>query len=317
MTQRRIIYVLEHFPFPSGGVANIYRHVEILKAKGFAAYVALPRTPPVDFYGTTAPMLLHGGRPQPQAGDIWVIPEALTAYVKALAGAPVKRLMFCQNQYYLPFPARPGPGIAEFGVDGIVVCSQAVRKFFADVYGVPDLPILPCAVDPARFAPARTKRRQVAFMPLKLPADGPFIEAMLKRLYPRHGDIPWVAIKGVTQAAAARTLGESAVFLSLSCRESFGLPPLEAMASGCLVAGYHGDGGREYMTEQNGWWADMGDWRTCVDGLAAAFDLLDRGGEPLDAHRRAMAETVARYSPQNLEETLVAFWRQELAQPFA
>ncbi len=54
------------------------------------------------------------------------------------------------------------------------------------------------------------------------------------------------------------------------------MPPLEAMASGCLVAGFHGDSGREYMNQNNSWWEEDGDWLTCVNGLAALLNLLIR-----------------------------------------
>jgi glycosyltransferase involved in cell wall biosynthesis len=36
-------------------------------------------------------------------------------------------------------------------------------------------------------------------------------------------------------------------FLTLSPREGFGLAPLEAMAAGCTVVGFHGGGGLEFM----------------------------------------------------------------------
>jgi glycosyltransferase involved in cell wall biosynthesis len=224
--------------------------------------------------------------------------------------------MYCQNQYYIQFPSMVGGGLEELGAHGIIGCSEAVRNFFKDVYGIPDVPILPCAVDPARFAPAKTKRRQIAFMPRKLPEDAAFIAATFTRRHPQFRNVPWVPIHGVSPREAARVMGESAAFLSLSHKESFGLPPLEAMACGCLVSGFHGDGGREYMNEANGWWADTGDWKACGDGLAAALQLLDQGGPELDARRRAMAETVERYSPAWLESALVAFWREELAKPF-
>ena len=52
----------------------------------------------------------------------------------------------------------------------------------------------------------------------------------------------------------ARVFGESALFLSLSRFESLGLTTLEALASGCIVAGFTGFGGRDYATACNGWW---------------------------------------------------------------
>jgi glycosyltransferase involved in cell wall biosynthesis len=316
VTERRIIYILEPFSFPFGGAATIYRHVEVLNENGIASFVAISEKPKIDFYQTTAPLLIHGGRLQPRTGDIFVIPEGFPKYVEALISAPVKRLMFCQNQYYLPFTTNSRAGIAEFGVHGIIASSIAVQNFFRDVYGVADLPILPYAIDTKRFVPAEAKRRQIAFMPRKLPEDARFIAATFKRRYPHYADIPWVPIDGAVQANAARMMGLSAVFLSLSHKESFGLPPLEAMACGCLVVGYYGDGGREYVTPQNGCWAESGDWKACVDGIAAAIELFDRGGAELDTRRQAALLTVERYSPGQLEYALTSFWRRELSTPF-
>jgi hypothetical protein len=315
MKNRRILYVLHPFSFPAGGVALIYRHVEILAAHGMPAFVALPQKPEVDFYASSAPLLIHGGNMQTQAGDVCVIPEGFSDSVRALMGTPAKRLMFCQNQYYLPLSANPGPGIAELGVHGVIASSEAVQKFFRDVYGT-EVPIIPCAIDPARYFPAKEKRRQIVFMPRKLADEAAYIAATFKRRHPRFADVPWVPIDGVTQAVAARMMSESAVFLSLSHKESLGLPPLEAMACGCFSAGYHGDGGREYMNPENGWWAETGDWKACVDGLAAALDLFDKDGAEADTRRKMMAQTVERYNPRRLESELIAFWRRELAVPF-
>lgn len=312
MSQRRILFVAEPFAFPSGGIAVIYQHAATLARHGFRASVALSTRPEVDFYGTDAPLTLHGGELRPEPGDIWVIPEGFSSYVEALRPAPVRKLMFCQNQYYVPFPARPGTGAAELGVDGFIASSVAVQHFFADVYGLTDVPLIPCAVDTARFAPAPQKKLQVACMPRKLADDAAFVQATFWRMHPRHADVPWVAIQGGTQQQAAAALGESAVFLSLSHKESFGLPPLEAMAAGCLVAGFHGDGGREYMNSANGWWAETGDWRACVQGLATALDLCKSDAAASAPVRKAMAETVARYSPARMEEALLRFWQAEV-----
>jgi len=314
MGNRRIIYLLEPFQFPAGGVATIYRHVEILNSHGMPAVVALSKRPSRDFYDTTAPLLIHGAKFKMEArtGDIFVIPEGFPDHVKALMGTPAKRLMFCQNQYNLPFSTNAQASVDEFNVHGIIASSEAVRNFFKNVYRIPDLPILPYAIDPVRFRPAARKERRVAFMPRKLPHEAAFIASVFKRRYPRHVRVPWIAIQNVSVSQAAAMMAESDVFLSLSHRESFGLPPLEAMACGCLVAGYHGDGGREYMNETNGWWAETGNWKAATEGLAAALDLLEAGGPELDLRRQEMISTVKRYSPARLESALIAFWKKEL-----
>lgn len=43
---------------------------------------------------------------------------------------------------------------------------------------------------------------------------------------------------------------KSAIFLSFSETEGFGLPPAEAMKCGCIVIGYTGYGGRDYFLEE-------------------------------------------------------------------
>jgi glycosyltransferase involved in cell wall biosynthesis len=53
-------------------------------------------------------------------------------------------------------------------------------------------------------------------------------------------------IDHMTEAETVAVLRKSAVFLSLNAREGFDLPPLEAMASGCVVVGFHGGCGRVY-----------------------------------------------------------------------
>ena len=225
MSERRLMFVLEPIPFPTGGVATIYRHVEILHRHGLPAYVALSKKPRVDFYPTNAPVLIYGNsfsrshwflRRQVRRGDVWVIPEVYPKIMQALAGTAAKRILFCQNHFTLPFTANPRAGIAEFGAHDVVATTKAAREFFRDVYAF-EVPFLPAyAIDRQLFASFKPKKRQVAFMPRKLPEDARFINAAFRRRHARFGDVPWVSIDGVTQAEAARIMGQSAVFLSLS-----------------------------------------------------------------------------------------------------
>ena len=69
--------------------------------------------------------------------------------------------------------------------------------------------------------------------------------------------------------------------------ESVGLTTLEAMASGCVCAGFTGIGGRQYATPDNGFWVDDDDCMAAADALAQAISLVREGGAPLRIQRMA------------------------------
>lgn len=313
ISQPRVIFFLAPFSVPFGGVSVILTHVEVLNRNGIAAWIAMPEMPGADFYKINVPTIIYRNFMEVSNSDICVFPEGLLVYTNVLQGKPNKRIMFCQNQYYLPFTDRSQLGFSEFHLDGVVVSSQTIKACLQDLYGLVDVPVIPCAIDLSLYSPSTKKLRQIAFMPRKLGSDLDFIRAAFVRIYPAYVDLPWVAIDRMTRQEAANVLAESAVFLSLSHKESFGLPPLEAMASGCVVAGFHGDGGREYMNEGNGWWADTGDWRACVHGLALAIKTFDQGGDVLANYRQRAMQTVGIYSLESMEKKLLDYWRSELA----
>jgi hypothetical protein len=311
MKHRRIIFFLRASESPSGGEDVIFTHAEILAQHGFNSFVALPQKPRIDFYESRAPLMIHGGKIRFQEGDICVIPEVFSDYMDALKGVNVKKIMFCQNHFYLPFSANPRIGLAEYPVDEIVVSSQAIKEFMGRIYGLSDPPLIPYSINTKIFY-GREKIRQIAYMPRKLPKEAEFIKATFRRAHREYADVPWVPIHNKTKSETAELLGQSEVFLSLSHRESFGLPPLEAMASGCLVVGFHGDGGREYINDKNGHWADYDDWQSCVDGLSLALKLLDGGGSALQVRTQAMRATVDAYSPKRMQEALLTYWSKQI-----
>ncbi len=73
------------------------------------------------------------------------------------------------------------------------------------------------------------------------------------------GEFDIVAISDCSFEEAANRLRESAFFFSFSGPEGFGLPPAEAMASGCITIGFHGRGGKEYFCPDFSWPIAAGD----------------------------------------------------------
>lgn len=67
----------------------------------------------------------------------------------------------------------------------------------------------------------------------------------VRRALPRQASL--TVIDGLAEDEVAATLKATDVFVAISAKEAFGLPPLEAMAAGCAVVGFPGDGGFEFM----------------------------------------------------------------------
>ena len=70
------------------------------------------------------------------------------------------------------------------------------------------------------------------------------------------------------------------------------------------------------MTRDNGWWAESGDWRVCVDGIASAIRMVDSGGGQLEEMKRQTAATVKTYSRTRMKTALLKFWGQEVLKPY-
>src|ERR1700732_2833238 len=103
--------------------------------------------------------------------------------------------------------------------------------------------IVPYSIDTLRFHPA-AKQKRIAFMPRKRPIEAAYIRDMFRFTYPEYRDWQWQELNHLSEVEIAQAMNEAQIFVSLSRLEGFGLTPLEAMAAGCVVAGFTGIAGR-------------------------------------------------------------------------
>jgi glycosyltransferase involved in cell wall biosynthesis len=181
-----------------------------------------------------------------------------------------------------------------------------ITQFIKTTLDVERVAFWPVYIDGNLFKPRR-KRLQICYMPRKRRDETSFIREMFRVKHPQLANIPWVRIDGQSETATARIMGESAIFLALGRHEGLGLPPLEAMASGCLVVGFHGGGGREYARRDNALWVAEGDLFRCVDTLAEAVERRSDS-----SIHTAAAKTVQEYRRERTETILRDFWTRRL-----
>jgi hypothetical protein len=338
MRGRRIFYHCPRLDSPTGGVLTIYRHVEALVRGGVAAFVLHDRQDePMRWFESDAPIATLDSGIAPRPPDVLVIPEGSWQLMADTAGSGLDRVVFAQgwcNIYGAPEPLPEGSDWRTWGIQDVMAVSRYVQRFIRQAMGLRSAIVHP-GIDLEMFRPAVSKRLQIACMPRKNPADLQQIQGLFRSRFPRYQGVPFVVIDQMPQRQAAAVLAESAVFLATGYPEGFPLPPLEALASGCLVVGFTGRGGGEYLRHgDNCLLAADGDVLGAADQLGRAVGLIEgsaanlaseatEAGDAGRAHgaaalRQRGLATAARFSLAAGERAVQRFWRRrsrESAEP--
>jgi len=303
----RVVYLSWPPEETTGGIKLVFRHVELLLSQGLNAAVATDgESVRPTWFSTTAPVI--GLDELDPVSDILVFPENHEQWIRDFATWNCPKIVYCQNQFmvFRGLAGRACYGV--FGVRGILALGRAATEFCVNRF--PELPTfsIPGLVDQGLFRFERDKKLQIAFAPRKRQLEAAVIHDLL-RSNAKYREVPWIPIDGLSESQVSSTLKQSAVYLSLQRLESLGLSALEAMSTGCTVAGFAGIGGREYATEANGFWADEDDCVACADQLVKALDLATS----MSPRHADMLEsgfyTAARYNKERLSNRLLKFWK--------
>lgn len=300
----RILYMNHDNPYPSGGVRVIYSHVRHLVRNGFNAFVVHQKQdfrPP--WFQDDVPTLYFDQQFALFPDDLVIIPEDHRGFLELFRSVAVRKIVFCQNHFFVFDGLGAHDSWQSLGISGVMACSEVVADFARSVLGWPSVPVVHCAVP--EFFTQQPKKLQVAYMPRKRPMEAEFIRQTCTRLIGSEFVLGWVPLDNLPEGRVAEVLAESAFFLSLSRLEGLGLPPLEAMASGCVVVGFSGYGGREYASQDNGYWCEEDDLVGCAHSLARAARLLRDDGEETRRVVESAVATAGRYTPARQELELI------------
>jgi len=308
----RVLFLLPDVVNPSGGVWVVYRHAAILAANGIDARV-VHQAPgfryPWDTSGTPTTSVdeitLTGH-------DLLVLPDVAAPAIHDI-GLDQPVVVFSQNAYLTPWErpahrAEPDNPYRAPNLIGVVTTNVDNLRVLARGFPHLDVRRLFLTVDPSMAAAPTGKEPLVSYMPRKNPADAAIV---VERLRDRgaFAGLDVQPISGCTHAETAAILARSSVFLSFGFPEGWALPPAEAMASGCVIVGYHGLGGREYWVPGCTHPIEFGALDDFVDTAAGVLDQLRAdAGAVHEAGRRAAAFIRSTYPPEQEERSVVDTW---------
>lgn len=286
--ERRILFITPQNKEPSGGNKQLYRMVDVLNTLNFQAYILheskgfrfswfhnkthilynghifkelnklyapLLKTNSIYhiyFYLRTLFKRLNWGKDIINTSDILVFPEFYGRFMNDILPNH-KKVIYVQGCYltFKHFNLQDNLKDSlyfEPNTLAIIVNSEDGRSYMEQLCTQLPIYITRHSVNTTLFAPAKKKKKIMAYMSRKYPEDSKQIINYLT-LCGVLDDWELINIDKVNHEEVATVLNKSAVFLSTNTDEGFPLPSIEAMASGCLVIGYTGKGGREYFKE--------------------------------------------------------------------
>ena len=261
----RIYFYLPDFEKPSGGIRITYRTAKILRDLGYNAIIVhqkegfspewledelktIPTTYLKDSGDQNIPL-------EVRMEDFFIIPEGFPQVMQNTLEMPAKRIVFCQNWFYVLNALDPGVLWNEFRIFDCISVSEKQSKFLRSIMPFLKVKNVNPGVCQTMFTRPESmldKKPVIAFIPSR--GDGVKGINVIKTFYALYPQFKWVQFKqctGMSNEEYAETIRECAFFLHMDEMSSWGTAPIEAFNSGTLVAGWDGYGGQEYMDDEN------------------------------------------------------------------
>jgi hypothetical protein len=227
----------------------MYRHIDLLNAAGLPA-AALHQRPGFRYSWFANDTIVTDVRSSAVGpDDVLVLPE-LDVDLVAGKNLGIRHIVLNQSGH-LTWNRAPDEVIEHYRTSADLLGTITVSEHSVELvaHAFPQLPVhrVRGSVDPSVFGPAVNGReRVISYLPRRGRAETAQVIHILKSRGALEG---WQLqpLHGLSQAEFADRLRSSTIMLSLSYQEGFGLPPVEAMACGNYVIGFHGFGGREFF----------------------------------------------------------------------
>lgn len=277
--------------------------------------------------------ILQLGKVELYKGDRWIIPEGWPSILAPGLKAGASCAIYVQNWAFLhgllpdstrwsDLPIRmfsvSGP-VSIFIKDTTSFNAPIVRPVIDDDLFYPHSKAAPTSMGNIRIAWMPRKNRHLALQIRKI------FEAELSQT---SSALPqWIAIEHLKRNEVADLLRSCDIFLSTGFPEGCPLPPLEAMACGCIIAGFTGMGGWDYMRQAmphgwlppfelravpwgpNGFFAADGDvWSANMALKLACKGILSGATREIQI---AGYETASYYNWQNQKQEILTLWENE------
>lgn len=310
-----VVYVLGTANLaPSGGVKKLYEFVDTLNANNIKSFIIYNTSHSLDWF-VNSTMTTEFKSVRITQDDLLIIPEVIADRVLTVCPG-VRKIIFNQNSFKTFKPFING-NLSD--VKRVYFHQDVVQVIAASAYDMNVLSRLFPGIKLSRFYYGiddqlfhfqPNKKKMIAVMPRKERQDAIFLECLLRTKDKLNGfEIRIIDLMPYEECA--RILRQSAIFLSFSYQESFGLPPAEAMACGCIVIGYHGQGGKEFFKKDLNYSIEQSNLIEYAEQVNKVIEQYNTNyADTLQMGKRASEYILENYSMANQEKSILDIIRR-------
>jgi len=275
---RKIFFLSPISNTPNGGIRVLYLHADTLTKEGIPSFIVHSN----DWFRCTwfrsntftisfPKMLKYFNKEK----DILVFPE--TSIVDVNLFEEIKnKYIFVQNYGYLDHRV----ALECRNKVRYITCGRYITNKLKNDLNI-ESEIIYTPIDKMFISNKKIrKKRRIMYLARKHIDDALYVKNKIFYEFPEY---EFIGIKNIPKREdLVREYQKSNIFLSIGYPEGFPFPPIEAMSCGCLVVGYTGGGGSEFMIDnKTAFIAEDGNIYELYEKLKKAITLSNNESEKI------------------------------------
>lgn len=236
--------------------------------------------------------------------DFLIIPEGFPNVMQKTMQVSCKRIVLAQSWFYVLLAMSPGQKWQHFGIQDVISVSDAITEYLDSAMPGLNIKNFKQGISRKVFKPSNklsNKFPMVAFTGSRGPENKMKTHSIIKNFYAFYPHLKWVRfveLANMDKEQFAERLSSCAFLLYTDDIAGFGTLPLEAMACGTHVVGWTPFGGKEYITENNGFWSQNGDIFQTAELLGIAIDKWLMGELDIPEIQDSYEKTLEPYTEE-------------------
>lgn len=243
--------------------------------------------------------------------DILLIPEGFPNVMEKTVRINCKRVVVAQSWAYILLGMRHGQIWQGFGIKDVISVSDCITEYLNAIMPGLNIKKLNQGINRNVFKnnqKVSSKYPMIGYQKGRGPESEIKINNAIRMFYALNPHMRWfrfIELSNMSRQSFAETLSNCAFVLYTDDIAGFGTLPLEAMACGTHVIGYASPGGKEYITEDNGFWCHNGDVFQLAELMGIAVEKWVSGELDAGEISQTYEETLSSYTEDGERERIL------------